>query len=226
VLQLKPKDKLRWVQRCSWENEEAVFEHEVLCDFNLRSTSENSWVPVIQRLYLRVSYSCMSKNINFHWEEVLSGKAIGIFQSIAFLGPVITYNSLSRDELQRTSSEDAILKICLRNYSSLTPCADGIWSISYVKYMGYWVWLSISFFLGVFLLFQNRLWDVEFWHTCVDTAMHSFVGVKGKPLQCVAHNIVLYHINFFVQRSYKLFLLLWLWHRLSVILLGYSEYSM
>jgi len=43
-----------------------VFEHEVLCDFNLRSTSENSWVPVIQRLYLRVSYSCMSKNINFH----------------------------------------------------------------------------------------------------------------------------------------------------------------
>lgn len=104
---------------------------------------------------------------------------------------------MSRDALQRDSSEDAILKICLRNHSSLMPFRGGIWSISYVKYMGYQVWLSISFFLGSLLLLQNRLWDFEFWYTCIVTAMHSFAGMKRKLLQNVAHNIGHYHVNFF-----------------------------
>lgn len=73
------------------------------------------------------------------------------------------FNFLPRYALQR-SSADAILKICLRNHSRCIPCTGVISSVSYVKYMGYWVWLSISFCIGLMFLLPNKLQDSEFWH--------------------------------------------------------------
>lgn len=53
----------------------------------------------------------MSNIINLYLEEVLSERAIEIFQSI--LGLIITLNYLSRVALQMNSAEDSILVLLL-----------------------------------------------------------------------------------------------------------------